>query len=646
MPEFIPDVATVAERVLSAARRGDGAYVEGPVGSGRNALVEKLRAEQDAVIVDLLPLEEADAPAVAFIEVCGHLPVEDRPSRGTGAEAELRDAAVQLGARLRDGKRFLVLRVPDSWKSVERAADVENAVPSRAAALLHGLFAGGSGVVLVSDAAITAERLGFYPRVRILLPAHHVAADALRAFDWGAYHDFFEKVARSTKAPREASPLAWRLAVGATALGHDHDEVLVALRSRMAIPDLARLVCDRLRGDQAAVEVVARFLAVRRPMKADAVSSLTGAQPELLPLLTMCIGYGGDTVRVTPLVRSILRRVLGTSSRDLSSTHEALAGHYRAADGALSPVALDSQRTRAWCEKVHHLGHAGDAGAAAWAKQELPSPEFYWDRGRRLSITEHKYNAAADVYRACAVAFPQDDYAWHYHAWNLQRGRGAVREVERAYRRAVEIAPENPWWNARLVTFLAVSGQPQESRREWQSAVERVDPEGTQARSGPWLSQNFHLQVCREWIRSGRSTWAQEVVRLVPLPQRSRGPWKFFARRISEGDRRLVEYLSSLERRHDLTGTHAQYIHRCWAWMKASLGEELPLPMAEPTADGERFQFAWSYRSVLVEVEVLPTGGVQWFAKDRLTDAAAGGESTIGQTDAELIAWLRKTVDA
>jgi len=80
--------------------------------------------------------------------------------------------------------------------------------------------------------------------------------------------------------------------------------------------------------------------------------------------------------------------------------------------------------------------------------------------------------------------------------------------------------------------------------------------------------------------------------------------------------------------------------------MKASLGEELPLPMAEPTADGERFQFAWSYRSVLVEVEVLPTGGVQWFAKDRLTDAAAGGESTIGQTDAELIAWLRKTVDA
>ena len=645
MAEFIPDVSQVAERVLVAARKGEAAYVEGPVGSGRNALVERLRAETDAVVVDLLPLEEADAPAVAFVELCGHVPAGDRPSRGHGAEAELRDAGVRLSAMLRDGKRILVLRVPDSWKGIETAATVVNAVPSRAAALLHGLFAGGAGVVLVSDAAITAERLGFYPRVRILLPAHLVELESLRDFEWGPYDDFFERVIRSTKRPRTASPLAWRLAVGATALGAGDDDVGAALRSTLPIPELTGLVRDRIRESRSLVETVARFLAVRRPVDATAVASLTGARPDVLPLLTMCIGYGATTVRVTPLVRTHLQRELPISSVQLASTHAALAAHYKAADGASSPVALDPPRTRAWCEKVHHLGHAGSSSADSWAQQTLPSPEFYWDRARRLSIAERNFGSSAAVYKGCTDAFPEDDYAWHYFAWNLHRARGATIEVEAAYRRAVEIAPENPWWNARLVTFLAATGQPRESREAWKSAVERVDPEGEQVRVGPWLSNNFHLWVCREWIRAGRPAWAAHVLRLVPASQRKARLWKFFAQRISEGDRRLVEYLSSLERR-GLSSEHAHAARRCWAWLKSTSGPELPLPMAEPTADGERFQFAWSYRSLLLEVEVLSDGAIYWFGKDRLTGNATDGRARLGDPNADLTSWLRKTCEA
>jgi tetratricopeptide (TPR) repeat protein len=645
MAEFIPDVAEAAERVLGAARKGDAAYVEGPVGSGRNALVERLRGEADAVVIDLLPLDQADAPAVAFVELCGNLPVDVRPVRGHGGEADLRAAALRASELLRDGKRVLVLRVPDSWKGVERAAFGENAVPSRAAALLNGVFAGGAGVVLVSDAAISAERLGFYPHVRILLPTHLVELETLGAFGWGTYQEAFDRLVRSTKRPHTASPLAWRLAVGATALGANDETIGAALGSTLAIPEVARVLRDRVRESPAIVEAVARFLAVRRPLNAEAVALVTGAEPDLLPLLTMCIGYGGTTVRVTPLVRTILQRELPISSVQLASTHAALAAHYKAADGAVSPSKLDPPRTSAWCEKVHHLGHAGRDSSKSWAEQDLPSPEFYWDRGRRLSIGESDFRNAAEVYRRCAERFPDDDYAWHYFAWNLHRARGATGEVEAGYRRAVKLAPENPWWNARLVTLLAATGKAKESRAEWKEAVQRVDPEGEEVRHGPWLSLNFHFLVCREWLRAGRAAWAAEVVRLVPLAQRKTGPWRFFQRRIADADRRLIEYLGSLEHR-GTDAAQAQAARRCWSWLKSIAGDELPLPMAELTADGERFQFAWSYSTLLLEVEVLPDGSVYWFAKDRADGSSADGSGSVGEANEALRGWARRTLEA
>jgi tetratricopeptide (TPR) repeat protein len=570
----------------------------------------------------------------------------DRPARGEGGEADLHDAGLQLGRALHDSNRFLVLRVPESWKNVERASAVESAVPSsRAAALLSGIFAGGSGVALVSDTAVTAERLGFFSKVRIQLPGYHVELKSLDAFNWGSYRHAFDALLRTDGLPSKASPLAWRLAVGTVALGRSIDDVREALQSSVPLPLLARLLSAGIREDPAITASVTRFLTVRRPIERVSLDELTGAAPQHLPLLTMCIGYGDDTIRVTPLVRSALRLLVESRSADLMQTHAALAAYYVKADGALSSATLNAPETRAWCEKVHHLGQAGEAGAVEWAKQELPSPEFYWDRARHLSIVKQNYRAAADVYQRCTQKFPGDDYAWHYYAWNLQRSVGAVSDIETGYRKAIDLAPENPWWNARLITFLASTGQASASRHEWTQALERVDPEGTQVRSTPWLARSFHRWVCREWARAGRMRWAREVLDLVPEQQRRQGAWRFLARVITEGDLPLRAYLEQVEKREELTPEHVDHVRDRWAWLRASV-DDLPLPMAEPTADGERFQFVWSYRGCLVEIDIEPDGAISWFAKDRITGGAEGGEFSMEEQGAALLNWLKKIVDA
>ncbi len=648
MADLLPDVAPLAGRVLEVARRGHFAYVEGAVGSGRNALLAVLGREPDAVVVELLSLQETDAPAVALLEAASFLEPSDRPRQTRGAETELHQVGKALAVGLREASKILVLRVPETWRAAEGAPSNDDAVPLRAAALLHGIFAQGAGIVLVADAAVTPERLGFHPQFRALLPAHRVPLDALRQFEWGAaYRTALDSLGRSVAAEFAQSPLAWRLGIGAIALGAPLGDVTSIIQSAVPIPPLTRLLSLQLRHVPQAAQAVARLLAVRRPLPTLAVPTVTGAQGDTVTLLTMCVGYGGEAVRVSPIVRRILSTRLRGHANDLEVTHKALSDEYEASDGASSPLSLDPTATRAWCEKVHHLAHAGEAGAAKWSEQELPSPEFYWDRGRRLSIVHRDYEQAAAVYRACTEVFPEDDYAWHYYGFNLQRSCGPSPRIEAAYQKAVDLAEENAWWNSRLITFFVSDGQPARSRREWMHAVERVDPDGTRVRSSPWLARHFHRWVCREWLRSGRVSWARDVLRLVPQQVRSQGAWRYLERQIRDGDAQWADFLASLEDRFEMSSVAADGIRECWSWLRSTAGEELPLPMAEPTADAERFQFAWSYRAMLLEVEVSPDGSVAWFGKDRLTKTTAGGTTTVGAIDPELLlGWLRKANDA
>ncbi|MFO0734816.1 MAG: hypothetical protein U0270_03015 [Labilithrix sp.] len=648
MAGYTPEIEAVASTVLAALRGGKLAYVEGPVGSGRNALVDRLNNEADVVAIELLPLTETDAPAAALVELANLAPGATTSVRSTGAEAELHSFGRAIGASLREGGKAVVLRVPESWRAIEDRGRSDDVVPGRAAALLHGLFAGGS-VALVADAAVTPERLGFHAAVRVPLRPHDVPLSSLEALSWGTYQPAFNSLLRTVGKAGVASPLAWRLAVGALHLGAVAESVRHALLSRVPIPRLAQLLAQRLRLTPEIALAVTRFLVVRRPVARDAIPRLTGVGSEHEPLLTMCIGYGGDEIRVTPIVRSLLNsRLQEVRWRSMTrSVHEVLAAHYQKSDGALSPNGLDAPQTRAWCEKVHHLAHAGAAGASEWAKQEFPTPEFYWDRGRYLSVVEADYAAAARVYQACVSRFPDDDYAWHYRGFNLHRAGATGAEVEAAFRTAVKLAEENPWWNSRLVTFLNADGQPRASYAEWKVAVERVDPEGTIVRANMWLARNFHRWVFREWVNAGRTSWAREVYDLVPERVRARGNWRYLQRQLENGPRAAWRsFLQDLESRLGISADMASKVRRSWDSLASLVDAELPLPMGDMTSDNERFQFAWSYRSVLVEVEVHADGTVEWFGKDRKTGKAADGLLTGGASWAPLRDWMQRVIDA
>lgn len=326
--------------------------------------------------------------------------------------------------------------------------------------------------------------------------------------------------------------------------------------------------------------------------------------------------------------------------------HAGFARHYSKADGAVSPIGLRGASLTAWCEKAHHLAHAGQAGAESWAALDLVAPNLYWDRGRYLSQERRDYSAAAQVYRSCVERFPEDDYAWHYLGFNLDRGGASDDRVLEAYRRAVKLNPEHPWWNGRLVTRLIASGRSADAQSEWRSTVERIDPDGTQVRAGEWLANQLHLWVCRAWLRAGQPDRARAVLELVPRKFTARGPLNLLRQRVLAGSlqARWTQFLSELEGRCRLTTAHADAVRSWWASLE-QLEPVLPLPVAHRTSEGE-FQFAWSYTSLLLEVDIDQEGNAYWYGKDRETGESEEGTVNAQRVSDNLRSWLEKAARA
>lgn len=655
MERLGPDLAEIADRALETVSAGRSVYVEGPIGSGRTSLVKEIeRRSPNAVVVELLALEEVDAPAVALLETAAALPPDGRPRRGTGTAHEAHASARQVVDGLAREGKFLVLRLPEDWRAVEHQPydDVINAIVRRARALLDGLLE-GRAVVVVADAAITSTRLGFHPELVLQLRPYKIHLEALAGIPWGTCLDAYERL-QAESTDLAASPYAWRLAVGLVALGESPRAAVRLLRAEPPIPGLVREITNRVKARPRILEAVTRLLAIRRPIDTATFSRFVAAPPEQVSLMTQCLGYGAEQTRVAPPIRAQMRSFLDQEERTSEQAHEELARHYAGLDGANDVSTLGVEQVRSWCEKTHHLALSGAAGLARWNEQVLPSPEFYWDKARHLSIVERDYSGAAEVYRRCTEAFPQDDYAWHYMAFNLQRAGKAREGVEAAYRKAIELDLENPWWNSRLVTFLIGDAQPAAARLEWSEAIARVDPDGDQLRNGTWLAKHLYRWVAEAWLGAGRAAWAVEV--LGPIPQATLQASQPLlelhsqASMANPGEGRespsWSEFLSEVEVRCALPSGMGAHVRATWAALRAAAGPELPLPLADRTADGERFQFAWSYRSVLVEVEVHPNGAIEWFSRDRVSGAVEGSDEPSPGLPEELRPWLDRVIHA
>jgi tetratricopeptide (TPR) repeat protein len=142
--------------------------------------------------------------------------------------------------------------------------------------------------------------------------------------------------------------------------------------------------------------------------------------------------------------------------------------------------------------------------------------------GKWLSVEKRDYRAAADVFEQALRLDPDDDYAMHYLAYNLEKlGRERDR-VEKLYRGALDRARDNVWWHQRYVRFLIGQARDRDARLAWLDAVaqtrQRGEPDNLR------YFEHLHWAVANLLIHRGHLEWAAEILEQVPTRVRERSP--------------------------------------------------------------------------------------------------------------------------
>lgn len=487
--------------------------IRAAIGAGRHSIAKQLAQVMDLVILELPAFDDMDAPLHGLVQLASQAGTLDTALAGTGSDF-VRHVTVAAQS-LADQGRAVVVVMP-----VPRAAtagEAESVTRQRLEQLLTAVIS--VPTLRVAVLATPGTRLRDRFTMTVELTAPQIAAPQIRASDLPGD---FGAAARALAGWMASSgwvstPLEARLQVGLIALGERPDDVGLKLEA------LARKLVHQLRRWRTVAAAVKRLLVVRRPIPISEIPAVSGVEPHWQPLLTECIGYGMDIVRVPEVTRQVLLDTLRASAAvddderaALEEAHSALATWHESRDGVRSLRDLPRDQAIHWLEKVHHLALGGAACATRWAEQEPAGREQLWERARYLSHELRHFHEAAQIYEDSIERFGEDPYSRHYLAYNLDRARGDREQIRRGYHFAAEADPENPWWQQRWIRFLIAHGTLVEARAAWQRAIRSIDPDGTRLRRSPWLALNFHFWIARRWLAVGRLEDARAVLSEVP----------------------------------------------------------------------------------------------------------------------------------
>jgi tetratricopeptide (TPR) repeat protein len=174
-------------------------------------------------------------------------------------------------------------------------------------------------------------------------------------------------------------------------------------------------------------------------------------------------------------------------------------------------------------EIVHHLTEAGDAEAVL--SRSIYFVEQYDKLGKALSIrgVRSSKNAllklAVQAYDRALVHDPDDAYAHHYRAYNLDVLADDPALVEAGYRRALVLRPDHVWHHGRFISFLLTCGRAREAHDAWDEALRALDG----LRGHLWLFRELHRPVVRLLLHRGRLEFAGEI--LDDVPERLGDTW-------------------------------------------------------------------------------------------------------------------------
>ncbi|MFT3714067.1 MAG: tetratricopeptide repeat protein [Archangium sp.] len=508
------------DEVLQKLEQGS-VWVSGPTGSGRSSLVRTLEREVPSVRVEPPDLMQVDTPVHALaqtaLDAAGVAIAFD-------STKTLAERAKELATRAASAGKALVVHLPASWMFASLGDTAEEQRRRGEGLQLIQGWSHGKLVLFTGSLADDDAIARLFPLERsVRLERIGVHPEALEDPAWGSYLEAAKSVRNALGSSSAISPVLVRLAVGVVGLGAGNAsrvvERLRAVRNNWSLTALVEGLAKQLISRPELHSGLRAVAQARFPLPVAKAVELAGLSAQDAPLLTQCLGYGDTKLRLADPVRIALQSIDSTGV-----SHAKLAVHYASLDGATSPLQLSGGTLHAWLEKAHHLAHTQVPIGQRWEDLEVPSKYMMWDRARSLSQTFKRYEEAAALYDKSLMQYGDDDYAWHYLGFNLEKSRTKLPRALDAYKQAV--APtwsgvsnpgaRNPWWNARLVSFLIAHGKTNDALAAWNVALDSIDPDRARVAQNSWLARQMHRWVVASWLDAGEVGHARAAFDEIP----------------------------------------------------------------------------------------------------------------------------------
>jgi len=543
----LPEVERLAQDLgqqIAAAATGEAGpqnkgrlwQVTGPATAGKTALLyavgEALRGPNTWPVVVAPPPGALDAGPCALVAVGAEL--HKRGVLNGNFEGRLLNPKVSWGEKISDVRRWLA----DAADQVILLCDEPLAWRARAADDMHFSSRTDDVISALLDSAcrkVVAGEVGLRWRpadpIR-LQPASEPSDWLAAAAEWGLLSNAALEVGRRLGSRlADYSPLEVRLLVALFAVS-SADEVVAwlpkarsrrALSARLAAALAGHKVLRSLR------TVWARLALVRRPFEEELLDAVGRVPLEPLgrDILRHCLLFseGGLLVLHDTLKADTRSPSPWLPERERHKAHETLtefyAGKFSAAGTARPEASIALEM-----EAFHHSSLAGDASTAERFRPFFVDQLNALGRALSLDARHHRrpagYESAAKVFGRAIAWDDRDDYAHHYRAYNLDvLGRDAP-EVEKDFRRAIEIRPLNSWWHSRYVSFLVTRGRLDDAHNAWDRALDALGlpDESADAR----VYSDMHVWVARLLLHRGQLEFASDVLEGIPASVRAREP--------------------------------------------------------------------------------------------------------------------------
>lgn len=594
-PVSLPGIDKAVDRTLEVLRGGNDVFLHGRFGAGKSEalsrLVDPLGREWKNVIHVALNRDD-DAAPIALTSVASQL-----ASWTEGLRDVIRDPKVswrtkleQVETRLTDD-HVLLLDEPrlgpvtqlDPTIFEVRVRELSDVlVRAKCRKVLTGAAANARGFSLVE------------------VPAVSVPSEILSAARWNGLGAHAQSLLDADRAGALAaySPVELRLAVAAVYAGLDPEEVVnEQLRWRELLARLLAVVKD----DAALKAVIGRLAVLRTSFDASYLDAVGFQQldPRSKTLLRRAILFGPDDALKLPdfvTHEAVEREWLDPRAR--LAAHTAAAGfHQRRFDLAHGDGAV-ARAVREEMEATYHLTQSGDVSLLGSAR--LFFSEQYDALGRALSLMGRdleepaRLRDAATAYSRAIELDPEDWYAHHYLAFNLDLlGRESAKVAEH-YETAVSLFRQHVWLHGRLVCFLVTVGRLREARTRWTGALAEL-MRSASARD-EYLYYQLHRYVAQTALYFGQLDLARVV--LEDVPPRSRATFGWYAKYqqaltlLTEAERDQVVFPAQLAVTERWLGPHLVAPgekDRVAAWSPGRIDHidsEVHVRMGEQAADG------------------------------------------------------------